>query len=202
MATLAEPRASVIVGDRRQVTSKYTDNSEVYEEFDVVTDDLLLRQRRTKNHLGAFTPWVVEVGSSSTAASHRLSEQALISEASGSPQLVRQDTQEAYVYRIRNLPYDRSVFSVTVESTKNTMGEIVVRTSNKKYFKRLEIPDMARAGIALDASRLSFEVKYNTLVITYKKHLSILAAEAAEKKERLSMPVKRQAEEPQSCKTQ
>lgn len=217
---LAEPRSSVIVAGKRQITSKYTDGAEVYEEYDVVTDDLLLRKRRQKNSFGAMSDWVVEIGTDVKSHTKNL-HQNLIVESSGSPELVRQDTKEAHVFRIRNLPYPKEVFSVTIEKSspstssaskdsdaanatgekKIEVGEIVVRTSNKRYFKRIDIPDMVRANIPLDASHLSFDVKHNTLIITYKKHLAILTAEAAARKERLSMPATRK-EEDAGCPTQ
>lgn len=207
---LAEPRSSVIVGGKRQITSKFTDGAEMYEEYDVVTDDLLLRKRRQKNSFGAMSDWVVEIGTDLKSHTKNL-HQNLIVESSGSPELVRQDTKEAHVFRIRNLPYPKDVFSVTIEKSavsssspmeeKTDVGEIVVRTSNKRYFKRIDIPDMIRANIPLEDSHLSFEVKHNTLIITYKKHLAILTAEAAARKERLSMPATRQEEQP-GCATQ
>lgn len=207
-ATLAEPRSSVIVGGRRQITSKYTDGAEVYEEYDTITDDLLLRKRRQRNGLGGTTAWEVEIGNEKLdGAGTGAAGSSLLKEASGSPELLRQDTKEAHVFRVRNLPYAKEVYQVTVERrsattssppTAEEVGEIVVRTSNKKYFKRLSIPDMVRAGIPLEPSHLSFEVKHNTLIISYKKHLPILAAEAAARKERLSMPATRAEDDPNS----
>ncbi|EPY33299.1 DPCD protein [Strigomonas culicis] len=199
-ATLAEPKTSVIVDGRKRITSVFTDGSEMIEEFDVVTDELLLRKRRAKGPLGGYGKWTTEVGTE--ARSHNV-ESALIVESSGSPVVVRQDTKEAHVFRIRNLPYPKSVFAVTIErSGEQSVGEIVVRTSNKKYFKRLEIPDMQRAKIPLDPANLSYDVKHNTLVIEYKKHLAVLAAENVAKKERSSMPAKRLENENAQCPQQ
>eukprot|EP00796_Vickermania_ingenoplastis_P004717 gene4717-3408_t len=209
---LAEPRSSVIAGGRRHITSKYTDGAEVYEEYDTITDDLLLRRRREKNKLGGMTDWVVEIGNEKLDGERSNKAnvlQGLIAEASGAPELVRQDTKEAHVFRIRNLPYPREVYQISVEGASTAggttgtgepakVGEIVVRTTNKKYFKRIDIPDMQRAGIPLDPSHLSFDVKHNTLIITYRKHLAILTAEAAMRKERLSTPATRK-EDQQQC---
>jgi protein DPCD len=197
---LAEPRTSVIQGDRKQLTSKFTDGSEMVEEYDVVTDSLLLRKRRSKNALGGFTDWVIEVG---TEAPCRNLDRALIVEASGSPVVVRQDSKESYVIRIRNLPYPKEIFAVTVERQEgDAVGKIVVRTSNKKYFKRLDIPDLERARLPLDPSSLSYDVRHQALIIQYKKPLSILAAEAAARKERAAMPSKRIDNNNADCKQQ
>ncbi|RNF02805.1 DPCD protein [Trypanosoma rangeli] len=187
--TLAEPKTSVIVNERKRITSKFVDGSEMVEEFDVITDDLLLRKRRVKTALGNFGDWQVEVGNELRV---RSLEKELLVEANGSPELVRQDTPEYHVFRIRNLPYAREVFSVAVEHREpGDAGEIVVRTSNKKYFKRLTILDLQRRHIQLDPTHLSYEVQHNTLIVRYKKPLAILVADAAAKKERAALPARR-----------
>ncbi|CAG9577315.1 conserved hypothetical protein [Leishmania major strain Friedlin] len=197
---LAEPKSSVIRGDRKCITSKFTDGSELVDEYDVVTDSLLLRKRRTRNALGGFSEWSIEVG---TEAPSRNLDRALIAESSGSPVVVRQDTKESYVVRIRNLPYPKDVFSVAVEREDgDSVGKIVVRTSNRKYFKRLAIPDLERAHIPLESAHLSYDVQHQTLIIQYKKPLSVLAAEAAARKERASMPSKRADDSGPDCKQQ
>ncbi|EPY42661.1 protein DPCD [Angomonas deanei] len=170
------------------------------EEYDVITDELLLRKRRQKSEIGSVSDWIVEVG---VEARSRNLEKELLVETSGSPELIRQDTKEAHVFRIRNLPYAKEVYSVTVEKkSPEDIGEIVVRTSNKKYFKRIDIPDMVRVNVPLDQSQLSFDVKHNTLIIQYKKHLAVLAAENQAKKERSSLPSKRLENERDQCPQQ
>ncbi|KPI87879.1 hypothetical protein ABL78_3036 [Leptomonas seymouri] len=197
---LAEPKTSVIHGDRKQLTSKFTDGSELVEEYDVVTDALLLRKRRSRNALGGYSDWVIEIG---TEAPSRNLDRALIVEASGCPVVVRQDAKDSYVIRIRNLPYPREVFSVAIERQEgDAVGKIVVRTSNRKYFKRLDIPDLERAGTPLDPASLSYDVQHQTLVIQYKKPLSVLAVEAAARKERAAMPSKRVDDNNSDCKQQ
>jgi hypothetical protein len=82
------------------------------------------------------------------------------------------DTKDSFQWRIRNLPYPAEVFSITIEEP-----DIVVRTSNKKYFKRIDIPDMRRLGVKLEARSLSWKLQYNTLVISYQKPKDVLDAE-------------------------
>ena len=50
------------------------------------------------------------------------------------PVVSRVDTPREFCWRIRNLPYGPEVYAVTAEGR-----EIVVRTSNKKYFKRIQV---------------------------------------------------------------
>ncbi|KEG10508.1 DPCD protein [Trypanosoma grayi] len=187
--TLAEPKTSIIVNGRKRITSKFTDGSEMIEEFDVITDDLLLRKRRMKNALGNYSDWEVEVG---TETRVRNLDKELLVESNGSPELVKQDTPEYHVFRIRNLPYKKDVFNVAIERRNaEDVGEIVVRTSNKKYFKRLSISALQQHNIPLDPANLSYDVQHNTLIIRYRKHLAVLASEAAAKKERAALPAKR-----------
>ena len=47
--------------------------------------------------------------------------------------------------------------------------EIVLRTSNKKYFKRFDIPDLKRIGIKLEESEIAWKYQNNTVIISYDK---------------------------------
>ncbi len=191
---LKEPRSSVITNGRRKVKSVYVDGSEMIEEFDVITDELLLRKVRTLLPTGAHTEWTVEVGTDDSQTRGFNPDLDLLRESSAAPQLSRKDTAEDICFRIRNLPYPKDVFAVTIDDASQ---QIVVRTSNKKYFKRIDLPDMKRANLRLDAANLSWDHKMNTLVITYKKHMSMRVIEAQEKKERASMQSARVSDDKQ-----
>lgn len=65
-------------------------------------------------------------------------------------------------WRIRNLSYPKDVFSVTAEDD----GTITVRTSNKKYFKKIKVPDLERIGLKPESDRITFTHQFNTLIIT------------------------------------
>lgn len=86
------------------------------------------------------------------------------------PICVRRDTRRAFQWRIRNLPYPLSTYSVTVSDE----NEIVIRTSNKKYFKKLKIPDMDRCNLSLDASSLTFAHANNTLIVQVSQNLDLV----------------------------
>jgi hypothetical protein len=66
---------------------------------------------------------------------------------------------------------------------------IVVRTSNKKYYKRIEIPDMQRLGLKLDGASLTWKHQHNTLIISYSKPKQVLVAEAKHLEEALKAAV-------------
>jgi hypothetical protein len=102
---------------------------------------------------------------------------------------VRQDTPTHFEFRIRNLPYPSDTYQLSVDDATQ---EIILRTTNKKYYKRMNIPDLRIAAMGgsgggnggkLDASQLSHRHANNTLVISYVKPASIRELEARYKLE-------------------
>jgi hypothetical protein len=78
---------------------------------------------------------------------------------------VRQDIPTHFQFRIRNLPYDYDNYIVDIDENAQ---EIVLKTKNKKYYKRMNIPDLKAGGAAgkLDARFLEWKHANNTLVIS------------------------------------
>lgn len=74
----------------------------------------------------------------------------------------RRITKTALEWRIRNLSYPKDVYSITAEEDRT----ITVRTSNKKYFKKINVPDLERIDLKPEQERISFTHQYNTLIIT------------------------------------
>ena len=72
------------------------------------------------------------------------------------------------------MPYALDVYNVSVDVGEN---KIVVRTSNKKYFKKMAIPEMDRLSLKLTSSQLKFVHSNNTLVIHYRKPSEVLEHE-------------------------
>jgi hypothetical protein len=68
-----------------------------------------------------------------------------------------------FQWRVRNLNFTKENFQVEIDKPKQ---EIVIKTLNKKYYKRFDIPDLKRANIALDEKMLKVNFLNNTLVIT------------------------------------
>lgn len=98
------------------------------------------------------------------------------------------DTKEEFQWRIRNLPYPPEVFSVSVDTDNH---HIVVRTSNKKYFKRINVPDLKRAHLPTEQQAIKWYHANNTLVISYVKPPQIVALERKEAVERRQLKVVR-----------
>ena len=247
-------QTAIISGDgqRKKIHSEFTDGTEMIEEYDNITDELLLRKVRKAQPNGqpqgpvistpfvkgdaddSGVPWVIEYGEESVAeqrhhlSSHQSADnsrpllQDLFLKNTQPLPPVRKDTPDAFVFRIRNLTYPPATYTVTIGESAVSEGSssappkapsIVVRTSNKKYFKRIEIPDLLRAGYtndnindsepleqintsssspsATNNRALSWEHKNNTLIITFQKPQGFKVLEHQLKKERQRIPVTR-----------
>ncbi|EGF81646.1 hypothetical protein BATDEDRAFT_24217 [Batrachochytrium dendrobatidis JAM81] len=196
-STLKPTRTAIVQGGYKRIHSTYSDFRECVEDYDLKSDDLVVRKWRHKTTLGAWSPWEYEVGESnrtvvgtkgsalaeSGAGSSQLLAMgdALMAESASNPYLVRKDTRTQFVWRIRNLPWPKDVYQVHVDTT---LRKMVVRTTNKKYFARIPIPDMDRAGIPLQQSSLTTDWGSNTLVIIYNKPAAILELEQKDRLER------------------
>lgn len=164
------------------------------EEYDLNTDVLLMRKWRHKSTLGAQGQWQVEIGEPCAVG---LSLDAEIKEHCSNPLFMRKDTNTSFQWRIRNLPYHKDVFSVSVDPSERC---IIVKTSNKKYYKKFSITDLDRNQLPLNSDDLSFTHANNTLIITYKKPKEILTLEQEQLKEVKKLKVTNQDDV--DCKTQ
>lgn len=170
-----EPQRLCVNADgRKKVHTTFPDGSEVVEEFDEKTGVLLLRRSRRPTTLGREAEWELEVGQVQERPFDPTSD--MVRPSQSNPVLVRKDTPEAFQWRIRNLPYPPEVYSVGVDHEKQ---QVVVRTSNKKYYKRIDIPDLSRLKLRLEDGALSWKHQYNTLVISYQRPPEVLADEVA-----------------------
>lgn len=70
---------------------------------------------------------------------------------------------------------------MTVEPAER---KVVIRTTNKKYFKKYGIPELDLLGLPYEGQRLQFYHSNNTLVISYTKPPAMLAAEEEDRQER------------------
>ncbi|KAM8843746.1 protein DPCD-like isoform X2 [Synchiropus splendidus] len=143
------------------------------EEYDLKTDELIVRKWRHKSALGSQGQWQVEVGDPGPSL-QASPEEEIIKENSSNPVFTRKDTKNSFQWRIRNLPYPKDVFSVTASSSERC---IIIRTSNKKYYKKFSIPDLDRNQLPLESSSLNFSHANNTLIVSYKKPKEILGLE-------------------------
>ncbi|XP_040892287.1 protein DPCD [Toxotes jaculatrix] len=189
-------KTALIHDGKRKIHYLFTDGKEMAEEYDLKTDELIVRKWRQKSTLGSQGQWQVEVGEP-LASSVASLDSDVIKENCSNPVFMRKDTKSSFQWRIRNLPYAKDVFSVFVEPSERC---IIIKTSNKKYYKKFSIPDLDRSQLPFDCSALSFTHANNTLIVTYKKPREILTLEQELLKELKKL--KGTGEGDVDCKTQ
>ena len=117
------------------------------------------------------------------------------------PVLVRKDTLDTIQFRIRNLPYPAQVYSVSISQPDQT--HIIVRTSNKKYYKKIGISDITEIGETLSEENLQWTHRNNTLMIQYSKPEALLEAEEKARHERAHLQFNDEGEmKSNECKQQ
>lgn len=79
------------------------------------------------------------------------------------PILTKRITRINIEWRIRNLPYPLEIYNVTIDSMKKS---IIVRTTNKKYFKEIPIIELIRCNTEPNQNDLKIVHQHNTLIVT------------------------------------
>lgn len=172
LKSIQNAKITVLIEDgKRKVHFLFENGKEMVEEYSMETDVVLRRIWKKKNNFGTDIGWVVEIGDPEPKENNI--EKDGIQESSNTPFVTQRITKKSLEWRIRNLPYPSNVYSITAEQD-NT---ITVRTSNKKYFKKLRVLDLERIGLKPEQKRISFKHQYNTLIITYKKPSELLDVE-------------------------
>ena len=79
------------------------------------------------------------------------------------PVIIRKDTFESFQFRIRNLfNYEENNFIVSVEDKDNC---ILIKTTTKKYYKKIYISEIKDNNIKLNNQHLSYNFLNNVLII-------------------------------------
>ncbi|KRT84554.1 hypothetical protein AMK59_446 [Oryctes borbonicus] len=159
-------------GNLKKVHYELEKDLELVEEYNMDTGVLTRRAWRRKANLGGEGDWDVEIGDQEPPRFQK--DTWLIKEDPNQPFVTRRITKNILEWRIRNLPYPMEMYSVTADAEKRCL---VVRTSNKRYFKRLSIPELDRVNLAPQQDAVQFVHKYNTLIITYKKPPEVIQQE-------------------------
>ena len=55
----------------------------------------------------------------------------------------------------------------------------MLKTTNKKYYKRIDIPDLKRADVQMDESSVTWKYANNTVIIGYDKPQKVKEKELA-----------------------
>ncbi|KAJ0183197.1 hypothetical protein K1T71_001173 [Dendrolimus kikuchii] len=170
---LAAEKSCLKEDKTKKVHYKFDDDSEMVEEYNVDTQVLLRRAWRVKNKIGGEAKWNVEVGDPIHDANPHI-DIADITEAKDQPVLTRRNTRVNLEWRIRNLPYPIETYSI---SANNDDKCIIIRTINKKYFKKLSVPELTRLNLPLEQANIQSNHHFNTLIILYKKPQQLLDME-------------------------
>ena len=140
----------------------------------------LVRKWKKPREFGVAT-WEIEIGQEQTTFNP---ESDLLAVNNQNPVFIRKDTESRFEWRIRNLPYPKETYSIEIDHNKQ---EVVLRTTNKKYYKRFDIPDMKRIGLKLEESDLVWKYQNNTVIIGYDKPEQVIEMEKRKKQEITTM---------------
>lgn len=168
----AAEKTCLISDGRRKIHYTFSDKTEMAEEYALQTGEVIVRKWRKKSTLGAQLPWEFEIGQLEAGLKVNIAED--MAESTSNPIFVRQDTLQAFQWRIRNLFYPASNFKVELNEKDRV---IIVKTENKKYYKKFNIQDLDRIGFNLDKNNLSHTFANNTLIITYAKPKEFIVME-------------------------
>ena len=164
-------RTYLINGDFIKFHTVFKDGSEIVEEYGLYSEELESR-RVKKIGMTGKEQWTTEIGEE---IKPRSNDEFLIRENDNNPLFIRKDTQKEFQWRIRNLKGDADNFMVECDKDKQ---QIVIRTKNKKYYKRFNIPDLERLNIKLEENLMKVNFVNNTLIISYTKPKEALEAES------------------------
>ena len=163
-------RTYLINGDFIKFHTVFKDGSEIVEEYGIYSEELESR-RVKKIGMTGKEQWTTEIGEE---IKPRSNDEFLIKENDNNPLFIRKDSPKEFQWRIRNLKGDADNFMVECDKDKQ---QIVIRTKNKKYYKRFNIPDLERLNIKLDESLMKVNFVNNTLIISYTKPKEAIEAE-------------------------
>jgi hypothetical protein len=183
MMDMAHPNPTttpaVPLGGKTRFHTTFSDQVTMVEEYDAQSDELLMRKWQSTSILGAKGKWEFEIGEE--AAPGGGDGGGLFGVSNSNPSFHARDTAEAWEWRVRNVPYAKEIYTITVEPETQ---ELVLRTSNKKYFKRFHIPSMRRHSLLLNQDDVTWDHSNNTLVIQYEKPEQVTDTEAKSRTER------------------
>ena len=164
-------RTYLINGDFIKFHTVFKDGTEIVEEYGIYSEELESR-RVKKIGMTGKEQWITEIGEE---IKPRSNDEFLIRENDNNPLFIRKDTQKEFQWRIRNLKGDADNFMVECDKDKQ---QIVIRTKNKKYYKRFNIPDLERLNVKLDENLMKVNFVNNTLIISYTKPKEALDSES------------------------
>ncbi|XP_055536010.1 protein DPCD [Wyeomyia smithii] len=168
-------KSSAIQGKIRKVHYNFPDGSEMMEEYSIETGIILRRAWKLRSDVFRKDDWQVELGDP-IPKSLTKADSMMLCEASTEPVLSKRVTRIALEWRIRNLPYPLSTYTITCDGDARS---ITVRTANKKYFKKIIVPEFQRCNFPPKQEDLTVRHQNQTLIISYKKPAILIEMEKA-----------------------
>ncbi|XP_055911197.1 protein DPCD [Eupeodes corollae] len=170
-------KSSMISGRVRKVFYKFLDGRQMAEEYSLDTGVIQKRAWKKSKTLMGESDWEIEVGETPNLNlnTQNPEEGFTVRQSVSEPILSKRVTKHNIEWRIRNLPYSIDTYQVTADKEKRA---IVVRTTNKKYYKSINVPELERCSLLPEQDNISIHHQYNTLIITYKKPALLCEMEA------------------------
>lgn len=167
-------KSSLINGGLRKVFYKFPDGKSMMEEYNMETGVIQKRAWRRCHQMMGDSVWEVELGENDcqfagggdSYGSKAETDELTCRISNTEPFVSKRLTKRNIEWRIRNLPYPIDVYSVQADAERKA---IIVRTTNKKYYKIIEVPELERCNLLPVQDNLAVHHQYNTLIITYRK---------------------------------
>ncbi|XP_044761538.1 protein DPCD-like isoform X2 [Coccinella septempunctata] len=156
----------------RTVLYEFKDGRQLEEEYNLQLNVVSRRAWKLKDQLNK--EWNVELGEPPVVNEDFTT--IPIKENSSQPYIRKRNTRRIIEWRIRNLPYPSETYIVTCNEEDKS---VTVRTTNKKYYKTLKIPELERLGLSPEQSNLSFKYDKVALVIKYIKPIELIEFDKA-----------------------
>ncbi|XP_066257688.1 protein DPCD [Euwallacea similis] len=180
----------------KKIHFDFEDGRELVEEYDLSTTLLTRRAWRfNKGFNKNEDVWEVEVGD--PELNYKPDDKYMIRENSNQPFVTKSITKSTLEWRIRNLPYSVDTYLVMVDKASHSL---IIKTTNKKYYKKLLVQDLERLRIEPEQENVSFSHKFNTLIVTYKKPKKLQDLERAIFNEVKQIQPKSYQDEVNNCK--
>ena len=106
--------SNVYSGGRRKLHYLFPDQTELVEELDVNTNEVLIRKWKRNKEFGA-ADWEFEIGDDGKKFDP---ESDLLSASSNQPVCIRKDSADRFEWRIRNLSYPKDTYIIEVDNAK------------------------------------------------------------------------------------
>lgn len=163
---LSADKVALVGSSTRKIHYKFENGEQMIEEYNLNTGVLTKRAWKSNKSIRKDDDWEVEIGDSWTDTNQKQVQDLGIKESQDTPFVTHRLTKTKLEWRIRNIPYPEEYYNISVDSDEKC---VVVRTINRKFFKKLPMLDFRRLNLKPSQSALTFSHFMNTLVITYEK---------------------------------